>query len=470
MASQIPPYLIEELESLFTGIDQVISPQSPGYEEYLQRWSDLATQRAGVIIFPESAQDVSKAVRFSRRHNIDLVVKGGGHTPDGGNSSDGGITLDLKRMKKVSLHFESNTVTVQGGALWADVHHTTAGSGLVVASSTVSTTGVGGVTLQGGYGYLMCAHGLIIDNLLSAQVIIADGQLLTASESENSDLFWAIRGAGQNFGVVVEFTFQAHKQPGDVFAGSLVFTAENMATILESLNAALKYKDGKSTAQCIISQSPNTKELLVTVGIFYNGPENECRERFTDLFNLETVSADVNMMPYEEANTLFDSVSPPGGRKRIIAFDFASPIRPEFCQKIYDEVKLKFEAEPDLTRSYVDLEFWEMSKVCQVPTPATAFPSRMMTQKGVLTLQYTNPDKDEEYLQWAVDIQMMFQDEFKRAGYRPNMFVSNFTYYTKPSSTRSASDMFGVNGPRLVELKKKYDPQGFFNKLNPIST
>lgn len=387
-----------------------------------------------MVIFPESAQDVSKAVHFSQQHNIDLAVKGGGHTPDGGNSSDGGITLDLGRMKKVSVHSDTNTVTVQGGALWADVHHATAGTDLIVASSTVSSTGVGGVTLQGGYGYLMCAHGLIIDNLLSAQVIIAGGQLLTASESENSDLFWAIRGAGQNFGVVVEFTFQAHKRPGDVFAGSLVFTAEKMATILESLNAALKYKDGKAAAQCIISQPPNSKELLVTVGIFYNGPESECRERFIDIFNMETVSADVKMMPYEEANTLFDSVSPPGGRKRVIGLEFASPIRPEFAQKVFDELKLKFEAEPDLIRSYIDVEFWEMSKVCQVPTQATAFPSRVMTQKGALTLQYTNPDKDEEYLQWATKMQMIFQDEFKRAGYKPNTFVSNFTYYTKRKS------------------------------------
>jgi hypothetical protein len=389
-----------------------------------------------VIIFPESAQDVSMAVHFSHQHNIDMAVKGGGHTPDGGNSSDGGIIIDLGRMKGVSVYSDTNTVTVQGGALWADVHHATAESDLVVVSSTVSTTGVGGVTLQGGYGYLMCAHGLIIDNLLSAQVVIADGQLLTASESENSDLFWAIRGAGQNFGVVVEFTFRAYKHPNDVFAGSLVFTSEKMATILESLNAALHYKDGKAAAQCIISQPPNTTELLVTVGIFYNGPENECRERFTGIFNLETVSADVKMMPYEEANTLLDSVSPAGGRKRIIGFEFASPMRPGFAQKIHDELKLKFEEEPDLIRSYIDLEFWEMSKVCQVPTPATAFPSRVMTQKGAFTLQYTKPDKDEEYLEWATKIQLMFQEEFKRAGNRPNTFVSNFTYYTKRKSLK----------------------------------
>ncbi|KAL5042448.1 hypothetical protein BDW71DRAFT_211204 [Aspergillus fruticulosus] len=469
MTHRISKGRIEELRRLFTDKSQVISPGSAGYDQSLKRWSELASLPAGVVVFPESADDVSKAVYFCRKHSIDLAVKGGGNSPDGGNSSDGGLVIDLSRMKGVSIHPETNIVSVQGGALWADVHEATSKSDLVVLTSTVGTTGVGGVTLQGGYGHLIGVHGLIIDNLRSARVVVADGQVLTVSDTENADLFWAIRGAGQNFGVVVEFTFQAYKRPNSVFAGILVFTLDKTLTVLKSLNATLDYKDGKAAAQCIFSKPPDRSELLVTVVLYYGGPESECRERFVDLFRLEKVSANMKMMPYEQANTLLDSFSPAGGRKRLIGFSFATPLRPEFVQGVLDELKLKFEAEPDLNQSFLELEFLNMSKVCQVPTTAMAFPSRAMTQKGSIALQYQNPDKDEAYFKWSMKVQGMFQEEFQRAGYNPKMLVSNFNYITNPSSKTTPSAMFGANAQKLVELKKKYDPEQLFHKFNPIS-
>lgn len=382
-------------------------------------------------MFPETAQDVSKAVCFSRQNNIDLAVKGGGHTPDGGSSNDGGIVIDLGRMKRVSIDTSTKTVTAQGGALWVDVNNATTQSNLAVVSSTAGITGVGGLTLQGGYGFLTGAHGLIIDNLQSAKVVIASGQLLSASETENADLFWAIRGAGQNFGIAVELTFQAYIQPHNVFAGLLVFTADKLPTILYSLNSSVHIHDGKAAFQCVISQPPDVCDPLVTVVVFYNGPGIECRQRFVNLFSMDTVSADIRERPYEEANSLFDSVSPAGGRKRIIGFDFAVPLNVKFAYKLLNELKLKLQAEADLAQSYINLEFFDMSKVCQIPTTATAFPSRMTTQKGILVVQYTDSNKDDGYLRWARNIQQLCQAEFEQAGYEPNTLVSNFTYYTK---------------------------------------
>lgn len=395
-----------------------------------------------MVVFPESADDVSKTVRFCRQYSIDLAVKGGGNSPDGGNSSDGGLVIDLSRMNGVSIHPETCTVTVQGGALWGDVHKATAKSDLVVPSSTVGTTGVGGVTLQGGVGYMIGAHGLIIDNLRSARLVVADGQVLTASETENADLFWAIRGAGQNFGVTVEFTFQAYKRPGDVFAGTLVFKLDKIPAVLNSLNATFDYEDGKAAAQCIFSKPPDRSELLMTLVFFYGGPESECRERFLELFTLEKVSDNMKMMPYEQANTLLDSFSPPGGRKRLIGFSFATPLRLEFVEGVLDELKRKFEAEPDLNQSFLELEFLNMSKVYQVPSTAMAFPSRTMTQKGSIALQYQNPDKDEAYFKWSMKMQEMFQEEFKRAGYDPRTLVSNFNYITHRKSLISVRYVF----------------------------
>ncbi|KAL3476594.1 hypothetical protein BJX99DRAFT_270403 [Aspergillus californicus] len=469
MDSTIPSGLIEKLRSLLPGEDQVLTPDNPGYAQSLQRWSDLACRRAGAVVFPESAQDVSNAITFAQENNIDLSVKGGGHTPDGGNSSDGGISIDLRRMNRVSVHPETRTLVAQGGALWRDVNKATKGSGFAVVSSSVGTTGVGGVTLQGGFGYLIGKHGLIIDNLLSVQIVTADGQLRTASQSENADLFWAIRGAGPNFGVVLEFTFRAHDQPDGVFAGQLVYTTDKLSRVMECLHVALQYPDGATAAQCVYYQPSDSAEVMLSVTLCHDGPEEECRERLVDLFALAAASTDVKMMPYEEANAMLDSFSPPGRRKRLIGIEFVSPLRPEFAQEVLDEFARKFKAEPDLTRSYIDIEFWNMAKVAQVPTTATAFPSRMDTRRGSISLDYTDPTKDEEYLAWGAHLRRMFEDEFRRGGFVPNRFVSNFTCYTDASRSRTPLEMFGVNGPRLVELKQKYDPQNIFNKLNAIT-
>ncbi|KAL4949902.1 hypothetical protein BDW69DRAFT_187860 [Aspergillus filifer] len=468
MAYSIPSDLIDELKKYLTGSDQVLTPESSGYDEALQRWSDLASKRAGAIIYPECPEDVSNALVFAQQHKIDLAVKGGGHTPDGANSSDGGIVLDLGRMNKVSLHPDTSTLIAEGGALWRDVNNATAGTGFAVVSSSVGTTGVGGVTVQGGFGYAIGERGLAIDNLLEVQIVIASGQLLRASEKENPDLFWAVRGAGSNFGVVVEFTFRAYPQPNKVFAGSLVYTTDRLAPILDSMHAALQYGDGKTAAQCVLYQPGDAVELMLNVGLCHNGPEAECRERLAKMFSFEAVSDNMQMRTYEEANAMLDSFSPPGGRKRLLGFEFVSPLRLDFAQDILNEITIVFQAEPDLKRSYVDIEFWNMVKVSQVPTTATAFPTREPTQKGSIVLEYTDPAKDDEYLRWGMKLRDMFHQELRRYGFEPNRHVSNFTYFTNPTKM-TVEDMYGVNAERLSKLKRKYDPLGLFNKLNPIS-
>ncbi|KAL4968081.1 FAD-binding oxidoreductase [Aspergillus stella-maris] len=467
MARRLPSDLIEDLKKRLTGNDQVLTPESPGYYKALQRWSDLASKQAGAIIYPECPEDVSSVVVFAQQHNIDLAVKGGGHTPDGANCSDGGIVIDLARMNKVSLHPNTNTLVAEGGALWRDVNNSTAGTGLAVVSSSIGTTGVGGVTIQGGYGYAIGEHGLAIDNLLEVQIVIADGKVLRASENENSDLFWAVRGAGSNFGVVVEFTFRTFPQPNKVFAGSVVYTTDRLAPILESMHAALQYGDGKTAAQCVLYQPRDSVELMLNVGLCHNGPEAECRERLAKMFSFEAVSDNMQMRTYEEANAMLDSFSPPGGRKRLLGFEFVSPLRLDFVQDMLNEITIAFQSEPDLRRTYIDIEFWNMVKVSTVPTMATAFPTREPTQKGSIALEYTDPAKDDEYLRWGIKLRDMFREELERYGFKPNRHVSNFTYFTE-ATEMTVEDMYGVNAERLLELKQKYDPHAVFNKLNPI--
>ncbi|GES62053.1 FAD binding domain protein [Aspergillus terreus] len=296
-ASPITLEQAQELSAQLADSAIVLLPDSDGYDDSLKKWSIIGCQRSGVTVRPKNAQSIAKAVLFASHHKIDLAVKGGGHSTDTSSSTDGGILIDLSSMKEISVDESSKQIAVQGGALWEDVYQVTSQHGLAVVGATISCTGVGGLTLRGGYGYLTPQHGLVIDNLLEAQVATADGSILTASAQQNPDLFWAIRGAGQNVGVVTELVFQAYDQK----------------------------------------------------------------------------------------------------------------------------------------------HMW------------------------------TDQEKDKDVLSWGQKIQMMCEDELRRSGRTPDKLVSNFLGYTAGDSV-SAVDMFGTNASRLLGIKKRYDPQNLFNKLNPLDS
>jgi FAD/FMN-containing dehydrogenase len=168
---------------------------------------------------PSETGDISTALKWAQEHQVDIAVKCGGHSVSGTSSSHGGLVIDLSRMNKATVDPVNKTVTAQGGATWKEVDESAGEHGLATVGGTVNHTGIGGLTLGGGYGWLSGQYGLTIDNLLSATVVLADGRILTASSAENSDLFWGLRGAGYNFGVVVDFTYRAYDQRSPVFAG-----------------------------------------------------------------------------------------------------------------------------------------------------------------------------------------------------------------------------------------------------------
>jgi hypothetical protein len=339
--------------------------------------------------------------------------------------------IDLGQLKKVTADPTTKTVTAQGGALWADVNKAAAKFGLAVVGGTVSNTGVGGLTLQGGYGFLTPQHGLALDNLISAQVIIADGRQLTASSEVNADLFWAVRGAGQCIGVVVEFTFKAHPQPHNVWTGKITFAADKLPAIIESLNLSLKHPKGKAASMCLLARPPDAASAVVTTVVFYNGSEEEGRRHFARLLQVDAISCDMEMRPYQQTNTMLDSALPAGGRKMVVGLLLAPPIRPEFASQVMAEVKHKLEMEPDMGQTSIEVDYFDLSKVCRVPVSQTAFPSRRMILNAAILLQWSDPKKDSELDAWARGIQNMFDEELTRAGYEPSTLVSNFLSYSE---------------------------------------
>jgi hypothetical protein len=370
-------------------------------------------------------------VLFARDNRVDLAVKGGGHSTDASSSSDGGILIDLGSMTRVSVNCLSSSVNAQGGALWKDVNDTAAQFNLAVVGGTASQTGVGGLTIRGGYGYLTPKYGLVLDNVISAKLVTAEGQILNVSSKEHSDLFWAIRGAGANVGVLAELSFQAHSQANMVWCGTMVFAREKLTEVVEALNGALLHPQGKAAAQCIFAVSPETSVPVVTTVLFFNGPEEEGRMHFYSLVKLDCINMNMSMRPYAEANTILDDAMPPGGRKKIIGVKVAPPIRPEFAAELLEEVGRKLMAAPELASSCLEIDYFDLSKVCCVPVTETAFPSRTKNLNGALLLHWVDPNKDQDFIAWGEKIQTICETELRRAGHEPDKLVSTFFGYTQ---------------------------------------
>ena len=202
----------------------VITPDDPGYDEARAVYNAMIDKRPAIIVQCVDVADVMQGVTFAGANDLPICVRGGGHNAAGLGTCDDGLVIDLGRMNAVHVNPNTRRVLVEGGAVWGDVDHATQPFGLAVPCGIVSTTGVGGLTLGGGFGYLSRKHGLTIDNLVSADLVLADGSFVTVSETEHPDLFWAIRGGGGNFGVVTAFEFQAHPV-STVTAGVLFYRA-----------------------------------------------------------------------------------------------------------------------------------------------------------------------------------------------------------------------------------------------------
>ncbi|KAF7562972.1 hypothetical protein G7046_g1175 [Stylonectria norvegica] len=218
---------------------RLLLPGDDGYEASLKRWSLTCVKPAGAVAQPATVEEASAIVKFATANGILFNVKGGGHSTSQTSSapSPDGMVLDMSLMRGVSVDAAAQTVTFEGGCLWRDVDDALWPHGLATPGGTVSHTGVGGLILHGGFGILSGIHGLTIDVLLSCQVVLADGSIVTASETENTDLFWALRGAGSSFGVVTQFTSKVFPQ-GDVWGGMVILAADKLPAVVDFINKA----------------------------------------------------------------------------------------------------------------------------------------------------------------------------------------------------------------------------------------
>ncbi|KAJ5179084.1 FAD linked oxidase N-terminal [Penicillium capsulatum] len=444
----------------------VFLPDSVGYGESIVRWSDTGIKRAGIVVQPVDVADIRTALLWAQEHEIDLAVKGGGHSAAGTSSSEGGLVIDLSRMNQVTVDLAQKTITAQGGSTWKEVDEAGAAHGLATVGGTVNHTGIGGLTLGGGYGWLSGQYGLTIDNLRCARVMLADGSLVTASTDEHPDLFWGLRGAGYNFGVVVDFTYQAYDQQNLIYAGFLGFPPAKLEAVIGQLNVTLAKPDAKSGAMCTFAHAPDGSGPVLVVVCFYNGSREEGQRRFSGFLDLEPVLNTLDMVPYPVINLIQNPMTSYGDRKSFKGIFYAPPLDPQFARTIFNDFMGKIESDPDLIRSAIILEFFDMRKICETPLPSTALASRNSTQNGIIFLRWTDASKDLEHRAWAREMQAKWKLELDvKADTKDD--VPQYINYAEPGDS-AVANIYGSHLERLREVKARYDPKNVFHKMQPI--
>ena len=309
------------LERLRTDIHgTVIGADDVGYDEARRVYNAMIDKRPRVVIRPTGTQDVVCALQYVRENDLDVAVRGGSHSVPGFGTCDDGVVIDLSSMKDVSVDAAASRARVAGGATWGDFNGATYPYGLATTGGIISTTGVGGLTLGGGIGYLDRGLGLSCDNLVSAEVVTADGQVLTASEDENADLFWALRGGGGNFGIVTSFEFRLSPVK-DVYGGAMFFDLERARDILELFRDVIADAPEQLGAFPAFQIAPPLPFLpenrhgdpLVAIVACWSGPLDE-GERAVRAFHdaAPIVGEMVGEMPYPALNSAFDGLVPAG--------------------------------------------------------------------------------------------------------------------------------------------------------------
>ncbi|KAI0316003.1 FAD-binding domain-containing protein [Amylostereum chailletii] len=489
---------IVDLQNVFKG--DIVTPEHPEYDQALVRWAANSQRRAAVVAFVRDTEDVSAALAYAKAKGLPIAVRGGGHNPAGAASVEGGLVIDLSRyFAGVRVDAEKKLAYAGGGALWGTVNTETMKHGLATTGGTVShvdrrwrasglycclepaasddltsTFALVRLTLGGGFGYLAGTHGLTIDNLVQATVVLANGTVLTADSTENADLFWGIRGGGANFGVVTEFVYQLHPQRPTVYAGVLVFPPPTLDALIPIVEK--KSSDGldpKETFMLVASKLPNGMPGLLLL-LFWNGSEEEGRAHFKPFFDLRPIMDMSKEMPYEIVNTLLDHENPVGSNYYLKSVS-QPRIDVGIAKRVRDAVYELSDKNPGFSISYI-FEFWNLSKINSVPNDAMAF------QRGVRLSSLANikyPENTPEQLAIARDVAQTLTGIIASmddnapadvntgyANYNSDApaLVDAINSTDELMSEKKTEALFGTNLAMLQEIKKKYDPDLVFRK------
>jgi FAD/FMN-containing dehydrogenase len=433
----------------------VFRPGDEGYEEARRVYNAMIDVRPAAVVRCASDDDVVAVVRAAAEQGMDLAVRGGGHSVPGFGTGDGAIVADLSAMQSVHVDDAARIASTGGGTTWGRFNDVTAAHGLATTGGIISTTGVGGLTLGGGIGYLCRAHGLSCDNLVAARVVTADGALVTASADENADLFWALRGGGGNFGIVTEFSFRMHPVT-TVYGGPMFFELSDGAAVLKHFRDFIRTAPreyGGFPAFQIAPPLPfvpenRAGEPFVALVTCWTGAAEE-GERLLQGFRdiARPVAEHIGEMPYAALNSAFDGLVPPGLQHYWKA---------AYAADLTDEViAVHMEHGPKVPTVNSTVHLYPIDgAVHDVPNDATAFGHRDANFSPVIAGMWPDPADNERNIQWVRDYY---------AAIAPHSQAGGYVNFASPDDHDKVAENYGANYRRLAEVKRRYDPGNLFH-------
>jgi FAD/FMN-containing dehydrogenase len=453
----MPRGRVQRLAGAVSG--EVLTSDDGRYDEARSTWNGRFDRRPELIVRCRSAEDVRSCVGFARQERLPLSVKGGGHAYAGQTVADGGLLIDVSPMNQVEVDGQARTARVQAGARLGDLDARTQAVGLAASTGTVSTVGIAGLTLGGGSGWLSRMHGLAVDNLLAATVVTADGRIVRASASEHADLFWALRGAGANFGVVTSFEFRLHPLGPEVLSGQIVFPFDRAASVLRAWREFMK--EAEDEIQCYafvlrippIPEFPHEAHGQIAVDLVLFHPDPSAQDVFRPLLDLEEpILAFAVAQPYMQLQQTFDAGLPKGQRYESRSRDLA---------ELPDEAIEAFVARigdlpGEFTMAYIGANGGAIGRV---DARATAFAGRRAPFAYHVLSGWTDRSRDATIAGWTRDIHQAM------APWDAGTVYVNLLGTDEQARVPAA---YGDNYQRLVELKRTWDPDNLFRTNHNI--
>jgi FAD/FMN-containing dehydrogenase len=439
------PMQVEALRSAMRG--QLLVPRDEGYERARRVWNAMIDRRPALIAQCAGEADVVAALGFARANGLEVAVRGGGHNVAGSAVCEEGMVIDLSPMREITVDSRRRTAFAEGGATWGDYDEATQRHGLASTGGAVSTTGIAGLTLGGGFGWLSRSYGLACDELLAARVVTADGEVITTSAEQNPELFWGLRGGGGNFGIVTSFEYRLH-EVGELYAGLLLYprtTARDVFARWAELSAAAPDALGSMAA---LLNSPDGDPLAALYCVYHGSLADGAALLDPLRSHPAVVLDDLGPKPYCTVQRAFDEAQPPGRRNF-----WKSHYLREIDAGLLDALIERAAAVPSST-FLLAIEHLLGGAVARVAPGATAFGARDADYNLLISSTWDDPHDDDANARWAREL-FASTERFSTGAVYVN--------YLNAEETNRISEAYDAEHyRRLVSLKDRYDPANVF--------
>jgi FAD/FMN-containing dehydrogenase len=453
MSTTADSALATELAGKVSG--SVLGPHDSRYDEVRAVHNGLVDKRPALIVRCRSTDDVAAALALARREGLEVSIRGGGHNVAGRAVTDGGLMIDLAEMKSITVEPGQGTVTAGGGVIWGELNDAAAAHGLAVTGGAVSTTGIAGLTLGGGLGWLMGKYGLAADNLLAVELVTTEGDVLQVDVGSHPDLFWALRGGGGNFGVATTFTYRLHPLR-TVIGGLIAHPIDAAADLLRFYRDAVTESSDDLTVFAGLVHAPDGSGAKLAALVVCHAGEAGQAERELEPFTTwgSPLVVDVGPMPYPVINTILDAAFPTGSLNYwLSSFTRGLP------DELIDTAIERFATIPS-PMSAILLEHFH-GAVTRVGVTETAVPHRDEGWNLVLPSVWIDPADTDENVAWS-------RETF--AALRPHFGTGRWLNYLGDDQAEDAvRAAYGPNYDRLVEVKRRYDPDNTFHLNHNIA-